>query len=97
MEVQKEELTEHADVDVEPGTVATIMAVFVNIMLFLTFFNLKKITIYTAIITLFPAGEWSIVSMCVCVPLRVSVCRYISRTAWPMFTEFFVHVTYGPG
>jgi len=42
MEVQKEELTEHADVDVEPGTVATIMAVFVNIMLFLTFFNLKK-------------------------------------------------------
>jgi len=79
MEVQKEELTEHADVDVEPGTVATNMAVFVNIMLLLTFFNLKKITIYTAIITLFPAGEWSIVSMCVCASACVCLQVYIQN------------------
>ena len=50
------------------------------------------------VITLPPIGEhgvlwWACVSVCVC----LSVHNHISGTTHPIFTKFFMHVTYGHG
>jgi len=37
------------------------------------------------------------VSVCVCVYVCLSVCEHIYRSTRPIFTNFFVHVTYGRG
>ena len=37
------------------------------------------------------------VSLCVCVSLCLSVRDHVPETTRPIFTNFFVHVTYGRG